>query len=82
MPSPMLRLAFWLWALSDFKSFPHQDFVKSLDPRYVSDMQYILRLYNFQKNNTGIQQTFEAMLAARPKSGANPAANGTPVPYT
>lgn len=65
MPTPKLRLAFWLWYLSDFKVFPHQDFVGSLDPRYVSDMQFLLKLYNFQKNDSGAQTMFETLLAQR-----------------
>lgn len=42
---------FFLWRMSGFNQFPSQTFVAELDPRWVSDMQLALLLYEAQRED-------------------------------
>lgn len=43
----------------------------SLDPKYVSDMKWMLHNYNFLHNNSAPQQMFEALLAKQKNGRPN-----------
>lgn len=57
----IVKIGFWLWAMSGFKRLPHHTEVLSYDPRWISDMQLAHQLYSHKKNSSPVMQMGEKL---------------------
>lgn len=58
-PFNFLQIAYWLWAMSDYKHLPSQDEVARYDPRYISDIRLMVQISSHQRNNSPLMRMFE-----------------------
>jgi hypothetical protein len=58
-PFDFLQIAYWLWAMSDYKHLPSQDDIAKYDPRYISDMRLMVQISSHQRNNSPLMRMFE-----------------------
>ncbi len=55
-PFDFVKLAFWLWKMSDFRHLPSQDEVAKYSSAYISDMKLAQWLYSHQGTENPMQK--------------------------
>jgi len=51
-PVPLVKTGYWLWKLSGLQRLPTRQEVLSYEDSWITDMQLINTLYEFQNNKT------------------------------
>jgi hypothetical protein len=62
-PFDIIKVAWWLWAMSDFQRLPTQDEIMLYDARYISDMQLASEIYAYTHNQHPLMRAVEAFHA-------------------
>lgn len=62
-PWEILKTAYWIWAMSDFKYLPHPDEVMAYPREWITDMKLMMNISGHQTNTRPEQKLVDDLVA-------------------
>lgn len=62
-PWEILKTAYWIWAMSDFKYLPHPDEVMAYPREWITDMKLMMNISGHQSNTRPEQRLVDDLVA-------------------